>query len=103
MLHYDPVFAGQIVNACAVLHNIANKARLPVPQLTHQEREQEERMRVRRRAAEEDVRTETQSILAQSNRRPNRDLLEGRAVQQALINRLWLIGNKESELNYLKL
>lgn len=36
-LHYDPVTAGKIVNACCVLHNIANKNRLPLTPLTPEE------------------------------------------------------------------
>lgn len=30
-LHYSPIAAGNIVNACCILHNIANMARAPVP------------------------------------------------------------------------
>lgn len=30
VLHYDPVTAGKIVNACVVLHNIANARNVPV-------------------------------------------------------------------------
>lgn len=33
-LHYHPTTAGLITNACTVLHNIANAARLPVEPLT---------------------------------------------------------------------
>lgn len=36
-LHYHPTMAGYITNACVVLHNIANSARLPVPELTQEE------------------------------------------------------------------
>ncbi|KAL0811807.1 hypothetical protein ABMA28_009235 [Loxostege sticticalis] len=32
-LHYDPVKAGKIVNACVVLHNMCNRARIEVPTL----------------------------------------------------------------------
>ncbi|XP_063838174.1 putative nuclease HARBI1 [Ostrinia nubilalis] len=32
-LHYDPVKAGKIVNACIVLHNMCNRARIEVPTL----------------------------------------------------------------------
>lgn len=34
VLHYSPQKAGKIVNACAVLHNIANAHNVPVPSLT---------------------------------------------------------------------
>lgn len=33
VLHYDHHTAAKIINSCAVLHNICNKYRLPVPQL----------------------------------------------------------------------
>lgn len=33
VLHYDPVTVGKIVNACVVLHNIANGQNLPMPDL----------------------------------------------------------------------
>ncbi|CAH2088804.1 unnamed protein product [Euphydryas editha] len=33
VLHYDPVTAGRIVNACIVLHNIANMQNVPMPEL----------------------------------------------------------------------
>lgn len=32
VLHYDPVTCGKIVNACVVLHNIANKCGIPAPE-----------------------------------------------------------------------
>jgi hypothetical protein len=33
VLHYDPITCGQIVNACVVLHNIANACSTPSPEL----------------------------------------------------------------------
>lgn len=33
VLHYDPVTAGKIVNACVVLHNIANAHNATMPEL----------------------------------------------------------------------
>lgn len=33
VLHYDPVKAAKIVNACVVLHNIANAWSAPAPEL----------------------------------------------------------------------
>lgn len=42
-LHYHPTTAGLITNACAVLHNISNAARLPVESLTlHEEQNERE-------------------------------------------------------------
>lgn len=32
ILHCNPMIAGKIVNACAVLHNIANAHNVPIPQ-----------------------------------------------------------------------
>ncbi|CAK1547959.1 unnamed protein product [Leptosia nina] len=90
VLHYDPVFAGEIVNACAVLHNITNQNRLPVPNLSAWDREIEEQLTVRRRALERGLNISSDiSRQEQGNRRPNLDLLEGQTVQRALINRLW--------------
>lgn len=45
-LHYHPTTAGFITNACVVLHNIANAARLPVTTLTAQEDQNETNMQV---------------------------------------------------------
>lgn len=45
-LHYHPTMAGYITNACVVLHNIANTARLPVTPLTPQENQNEANMQV---------------------------------------------------------
>lgn len=36
-LHYNPITAAKIVNACCVLHNIANQNRVPVTPLTPEE------------------------------------------------------------------
>lgn len=33
VLHYSPLTAGKIVNACVVLHNIANASNIPIPEL----------------------------------------------------------------------
>ncbi|KAL0860004.1 hypothetical protein ABMA27_010319 [Loxostege sticticalis] len=33
VLHYDPIMSGKIVNACIVLHNIANASRIALPEL----------------------------------------------------------------------
>lgn len=37
MLHYSPLKAGFIINACAVLHNIALHRNEPVPQIYQDE------------------------------------------------------------------
>ncbi|XP_053616801.1 LOW QUALITY PROTEIN: putative nuclease HARBI1, partial [Plodia interpunctella] len=78
-LHYDTISAARIVNACCVLHNIANKARLNVHPLNNDEiaAELAANVEVRRLEARTD-----------SNRNQNQELLEGRAVQQSLVNRL---------------
>lgn len=45
-LHYHPTMAGHLTNACVVLHNIVNGARLPMPELTPQEEQLEASMQV---------------------------------------------------------
>lgn len=40
-LHYDPITAAKIVNACCVLHNIANENRTTLMTLTPAEAEEE--------------------------------------------------------------
>lgn len=80
-LHYTPVTAARIVNACCVLHNIAHRARIPYTPLTAEE------------AARERQLTEGAGHGArQERRRGARALSElelGRARQRALIQRLW--------------
>ena len=44
VLHYKPEVAASIVNACVILHNICNRAQLPVPELTDAEVHQEAQM-----------------------------------------------------------
>lgn len=61
-LHYHPTTAGFITNACVVLHNIANAARLPVPPFTQQEQ------------------------LSESS---NENLAAGESVRNNLVARLW--------------
>lgn len=39
VLHYNPVMSGKIVNACVVLHNIANASRTPQYELPLDERD----------------------------------------------------------------
>ncbi|KAJ8712003.1 hypothetical protein PYW08_008957 [Mythimna loreyi] len=78
-LHYDPVTAGKIINACCVLHNIANKAREPLPP--------DDVYAEALRLQQEDNNYAAPNF--QDHRRVNRDLLEGRALQQALVDRLW--------------
>lgn len=86
MLH--PVFAGQIVNACAVLHNMALGSQIPAQQLALQERRRQgASLSVHRVAAVAELRLagEPQNV----DRCVSIDLMQGRAVQQALIQRLW--------------
>lgn len=45
-LHYHPTMAGLITNACVVLHNIANSARLPVIALSPHDEQREANMQV---------------------------------------------------------
>ncbi|CAB3239706.1 unnamed protein product [Arctia plantaginis] len=84
-LHYAPNTAGQIVNACCVLHNIANRAKNPVLPLLPEEVVAEN---LRQYQVQEDLRAEAETVVTIGGR-VNRDLLEGRAMQQALVNKLW--------------
>lgn len=79
-LHYSPVAAAKITNACCVLHNIAHRAHIPYTPLTA-----EEAARCRRMEA-------VSSRARMTRERRERALSElqvGRARQQALIQRLW--------------
>ncbi|CAB3241775.1 unnamed protein product [Arctia plantaginis] len=75
----------QIVNACCVLHNIANRAKNPVLPLLPEEVVAEN---LRQYQVQEDLRAEAETVVTIGGR-VNRDLLEGRAMQQALVNKLW--------------
>ncbi|CAH1645625.1 unnamed protein product [Spodoptera littoralis] len=86
-LHYDPITAGKIVNACCVLHNIANKNRLPVPHLTPEEAFAE---RQRQHQIEREISVASaQGLELEPNHRVNPDLHRGRLLQRALVERLW--------------
>ncbi|XP_041971331.1 putative nuclease HARBI1 [Aricia agestis] len=75
-LHYHPTTAGLIVNACVVLHNICNAARMPVTPLTPQEEENEINMQIS---------PETPARLP-----ARRDhLAAGESVRNTLVERLW--------------
>ncbi|XP_039764330.1 putative nuclease HARBI1 [Pararge aegeria] len=85
-LHYDPISAGKIVNACCVLHNIANKMKAPVPLLTPEEtlllQQDEQNSRA-------ELESSIEGLNSQRHQRVNQGLLEGRSLQQALVNQLW--------------
>lgn len=83
VLHYAPPVAASIVNACVILHNICNRANVPVQVLTDEEAMLE--------ASSQDltnthVRDQQQSSSGTST---NRELREGLAVRSTLISRLW--------------
>ncbi|KAL0871460.1 hypothetical protein ABMA27_014991 [Loxostege sticticalis] len=73
-LHYNPITAAKIVNACCVLHNIANQNRAPLLSLT---------------PAEAEDQIGGNERLNPQNRRVNPELLRGRELQQSLVERLW--------------
>lgn len=76
-LRYDPIMARKIINACAILHNIAIDARLPDPDPITEEEAQEER---RREAGDH----------AANPVNINRDFLgHAQAVRHQVVNRLW--------------
>ncbi|KAJ8720568.1 hypothetical protein PYW08_006033 [Mythimna loreyi] len=78
-LHYDPITAGKIVNACCVLHNIANKNRLPVPHLTPEEALAE--MQQQHQIEREISIASAQGLELEPNHRVNPDLHRGRLLQ----------------------
>lgn len=77
VLHYQPKTAAAITIACVVLHNICNRANVPVPELSDEEVLQEVRMQL----DTNDARSERAAS--------NRDLQRGVATRDALIRRLW--------------
>lgn len=74
VLHYDPIMAGNIVNACVILHNIAIDGRAPIPEPLP-EPENENLHLIQGREQEVGLH--------------NRVLAEGRLVRAALVQRLW--------------
>ncbi|KAL0851864.1 hypothetical protein ABMA28_000160 [Loxostege sticticalis] len=76
-LHYHPTTAGFITNACVVLHNIANAARLPETPLAPHEEQNESVMQIRHQHNET------------SSSRINDNLAAGEQIRNALIARLW--------------
>ncbi|XP_022836890.1 putative nuclease HARBI1, partial [Spodoptera litura] len=94
-LHYSPVVAGKIVNACVVLHNITNKARIAVPELCGEDQIEELQRQINHSVAEQEFRT-TNTLnqnVAEHSRLSNIELQQGRMAQQALIQRLWIESN----------
>lgn len=73
VLHYDPVMVAKITIACCVLHNICNRAGLPVPQIEEEVLREENRFLGTLRPRQIDV----------------DDLEEGRRCRDILTNRLW--------------
>lgn len=76
VLHYSPNVAASIVNACVVLHNICNRANIPVLQLSDEEVNQEDQLQLNSTAIEG----------PHSN---NEALQQGWATRSALIQQLW--------------
>lgn len=92
LLRYKPEMAAQIVNACCMLHNIAIRSRLQVPELSERERYDERRLQLQHRHEETVLAPAVQAVAATfagTTRRVNPQLAQGRAVQQALVQRLW--------------
>lgn len=74
VLHYSPEVAGSIINACVILHNICNRANIPVQQLNNEEVTREAQLQPQDSASE---------------RRNNIDLQQGLATRNSLVQRLW--------------
>lgn len=51
VLHYDPITAAKIVNACVVLHNFANSRNIPVPDIQDNDIENDQQSQVFREVA----------------------------------------------------
>ncbi|XP_013137659.1 PREDICTED: putative nuclease HARBI1 isoform X2 [Papilio polytes] len=83
-LHYSPAVASKIVKACCILHNIANEANSPVPEMTLEE------IRTEKLRTPQDVCLNELEMALEGNGSPSRALLEGEEFRQALINRLWM-------------
>ncbi|KOB69990.1 Uncharacterized protein OBRU01_16140, partial [Operophtera brumata] len=81
-LHYMPEMAAKMVNACCVLHNIANRSRLQVPELSESERCDERRLQLQQRHEETALAPAAQAaaaVVAGPARRHNPPLAQGRA------------------------
>lgn len=78
VLHYSPMTAGKIVNACAIVHNICNEARIPYCPLS----EEEMRLEAQRQCI-------VNGVPPNTNLRRYCELAEGRAQRDALVTRLW--------------
>ncbi|XP_023949427.2 putative nuclease HARBI1 [Bicyclus anynana] len=75
-LHYQPQVAGSITNACVILHNICNSAKLPVPELTDDELQQE-------------VLLQSPDLNVDPVDQEKSDLKIGIATREELVKRLW--------------
>jgi hypothetical protein len=79
VLHYKPKVAASITIACIILHNICNKAHIPVAELNNEDALQEVELQL----------GITGGAGSERSRSNNRALLEGVATRDALIRRLW--------------
>lgn len=78
VLHYRPKVAASIINACVILHNICNRANIPVPELSNEDILQEAQMQVNM--------PDTHNESVSSN---NQALQRGVFIRNNLIRRLW--------------
>ncbi|GBP61437.1 Putative nuclease HARBI1 [Eumeta japonica] len=75
VLHYNHHMVARIINACSVLHNIANRHSLPVPELTAEDRERDLSLQV--------VQDTPETL-------PNDEyLLQGYLQRQRVVDKLW--------------
>ncbi|KAJ0169818.1 hypothetical protein K1T71_014424 [Dendrolimus kikuchii] len=78
VLHYKPEMAGSITNACVILHNICNKAKISVPNLSNEDMLREAQLQIAVTEADsEGTSTNTQA------------LQQGIAIRNTLVHRLW--------------
>ncbi|XP_022828419.1 putative nuclease HARBI1 [Spodoptera litura] len=77
VLHYSPEVAGSIVNACVILHNICNRANVPVEPLSNEDMIQEAQLQQH---------MNTTVVLPRTS---NVAYQQGLATRNCLVQRLW--------------
>lgn len=76
VLHYDHHMVAKIINACALLHNIANRHRLPVPELSGDD-------------IQDDLRRQIPNVEPPNVLDEHQQLDSGRRQRSFIVQRLW--------------
>lgn len=93
ILHYSPLVAGSIVNACVILHNICNRANLLVEELNAQETAEEAQLQAGSSTHPSDLPSasaSTTSLSPSPATSTTTELDDGVAARRALVIRLWM-------------